>query len=173
MTSHAEEFRAVADDVVLGSGVRLSRFVNLYGCEIGADSVIGAFVEVQRGARIGARSKISSHSFVCEGVSIGDRCFIGHNVTFTNDLTPRATTGDGQLQGPADWTTIPTFVEDDASIGSGSTILAGVRIGRGALVGAGAVVTKDVPAGMLAIGIPAEVVGPAPDQPIEATETGG
>ena len=166
----AGEYESIADDVVLGPGVRLARFINLYGCEIGAETMIGAFVEIQRGARIGVRSKISSHSFVCEGVNIGDRCFIGHNITFTNDLTPRATTSDGQLQGPADWTMVPTVVEDDSSIGSGSTILAGVRIGRGALVSAGAVVTKDVPAGMLAIGVPAEVVGPAPDRPIESID---
>ena len=170
MTDHHGEFRAVADDVVLGQGVRLARFVNLYGCQIGAEATIRAFVEVQRGASIGARSKISSHSFVCEGVSIGDRCFIGHNVTFTNDLTPQATTAEGELQGPDDWTVVPTIVEDDASIGSSSTILAGVRIGRGALIGAGAVVTKDVPAGMLAIGVPAEVVGPAPDRSIESVK---
>ena len=163
MTDHERDFRAVADDVVLGPGVRLSQFINLYGCEIGADSTIGAFVEVQRGASIGARTKVSSHSFVCEGVSIGDRCFIGHNVTFTNDLTPRATTAQGERQGPGDWTMVPTVVEDDASIGSGSTILAGVRIGRGALVAAGAVVTSDVPDGMLAVGVPARVAGLAPD----------
>ena len=172
MTDHDREFRVVADDVVLGQGVRLGRFVNLYGCQIGAESTIGAFVEVQRGASIGARSKISSHSFVCEGVRIGDRCFIGHNVIFTNDLTPRATTAEGELQGPDDWTVVPTIVEDEASIGSGSTIVAGVRIGRGALVGAGAVVTKDVPAGMLAIGVPAEVVGPAPDRSTESIAKG-
>jgi len=172
VTDHDREFRAIADDVVLGPGVRLGRFVNLYGCQIGAESTIGAFVEVQRGASIGARSKISSHSFVCEGVRIGDRCFIGHNVTFTNDLTPRATTPEGELQGPDDWTIVPTIVEDEASIGSGSTIVAGVRIGRGALVGAGAVVTKDVPAGMLAIGVPAEVVGPAPDRSTESVAEG-
>ncbi len=172
MTDNDREFRAIADDVVLGPGVRLGRFVNLYGCQIGAESTIGAFVEVQRGASIGARSKISSHSFVCEGVRIGDRCFIGHNVTFTNDMTPRATTADGELQGPDDWTIVPTIVEDEASIGSGSTIVAGVRIGRGALIGAGAVVTKDVPAGMLAIGVPAEVVGPAPDRSTESVAEG-
>ena len=134
--------------------------------------MIGAFVEVQRGARIGARCKISSHSFVCEGVTIGDRCFIGHNVTFTNDLTPRATTPDGELQGDGDWPMVPTVVEDGASIGSGSTILAGVRIGSGALVGAGAVVTKDVPAGMLAVGVPALVVGTATDRIKQASNEG-
>jgi len=172
MARDAQEFRSVADDVVLGTGVQLSRFINLYGCEIGAESVIGAFVEVQRGASIGARTKISSHSFVCEGVKIGDRCFIGHNVTFTNDLTPRATAVDGELQGPDDWTVVPTIVQDEASIGSGSTILAGVNIGRGALVGAGAVVTKDVPPGMLAIGVPAQIVGPAPDLAVLQAEEG-
>lgn len=164
MTKDDTGFRVVADDVVLGSGVRLAPFINLYGCEIGADSMIGAFVEVQRGARIGVRCKISSHSFVCDGVTIGDRCFIGHNVTFTNDRIPRATTPDGEVQRDGDWTMVKTVVEDDASIGSGSTILAGVRIGSGALIGAGAVVTIDVPAGMLAVGVPARVVGPAIDR---------
>ncbi len=168
VTTLDDDYRAIADDVVLGEGVRLSRFVNLYGCEIGAESVIGAFVEVQRGATIGKRCKISSHSFVCEGVTIGDGCFIGHGVTFTNDLVPRATTTEGELQGPEDWATVSTVVEDRASIGSGATILAGVTIGEGALIGAGAVVTKDVPAGMMAIGVPAAVTGPAPDhQPPE------
>ncbi len=157
------EYQAVADDVVLGPRVRLSRFINLYGCEIGADSVVGSFVEVQRGARVGVRCKISSHSFVCEGVTIGDGCFIGHNVTFTNDLAPRATTPEGDLQGPDDWTLVPTVVEDEASIGSGATILAGVTIGKGALVAAGSVVTKDVPAGMLVAGVPATVTGPVRD----------
>lgn len=158
------EYRAIADDVVLGEGVRLGRFINLYGCQIGAGSSIGAFVEVQRGAVIGEFTKVSSHSFVCEGVTIGDRCFIGHNVTFTNDLTPRATNAAGELQGPSEWTLVPTVVEDEASIGSGSTIVAGVRIGRGSLVAAGAVVTGDVPHGMLAVGVPARIVGPAPDR---------
>jgi len=162
VASNDREFRAVADDVVLGPGVRLSRFINLYGCEIGAESTVGAFVEIQRGARIGARCKISSHSFICEGVTIGDGCFVGHNVTFTNDRTPRATNSEGERQRPDDWAMIPIVVEDGASIGSGSSILAGVRIGRDALIGAGAVVTKHVPAGMLAIGVPARVVGPAP-----------
>ncbi|MEA3510975.1 MAG: acyltransferase [Actinomycetota bacterium] len=157
------DYRAVADDVVLGENVRLSRFVNLYGCEIGSGTVIGAFVEIQRGVHVGSRCKISSHSFVCEGVTIGDQCFIGHNVTFTNDLVPRATTPDGELQGPEDWTMTRTIVEDGASIGSGATILAGVRIGSGAIVGAGAVVTKDVPASMTAMGVPARVTGSIPD----------
>ncbi len=163
MASNDGEFRAVADDVVLGPGVRPSRFINLYGCEIGAESTVGAFVEIQRGARIGARCKISSHSFICEGVTIGDGCFVGHNVTFTNDRTPRAANSEGERQGPDDWALIPIVVEDGASIGSGSSILAGVRIGRDALIGAGAVVTNHVPAGMLAIGVPARVVGPAPE----------
>lgn len=155
--------RSVADDVILGEGVRLSRFVNLYGCEIGDETVIGAFVEIQRGVRVGTRCKISSHSFVCEGVTIGDRCFIGHNVTFTNDLIPRAATADGELQDSDDWTMVPTVVEDGASIGSGATILAGVRIGTGSLIGAGALVTKDVPPSMTAMGVPARVTGPVPD----------
>ena len=153
----------VAPDVTMGQNVQLFGFVNLYGCEIGDDTKVGTFVEIQKGAKIGSRCKISSHSFICEGVTIGDGCFVGHNVTFTNDRTPRATNSEGERQGPDDWAMIPIVVEDGASIGSGSSILAGVRIGRDALIGAGAVVTKHVPAGMLAIGVPARVVGPAPE----------
>ncbi|MFQ5948845.1 MAG: acyltransferase [Acidimicrobiia bacterium] len=154
------EFQVIAPDVILGERVRLSPFINLYGCEIGDETTIGPFVEVQRGAAVGARCKLSSHSFVCEGVTIDDECFIGHGVTFINDRYPRATTGQGEMQGPDDWTLMPTRVERRASIGSGSTILGGVTIGEGALVGAGSVVTKDVPPGMLAVGAPARVVGP-------------
>ncbi len=155
--------QAIADDVNLGDGVRLSSFINLYGCDIGDDTMIGAFVEVQRGARIGARCKVSSHSFVCEGITIEDECFIGHGVMFINDRTPRATTPNGALQTTDDWALLPTTVRRGASIGSGAVILGGVEIGSRSLVGAGAVVTRDVPPGMLAVGVPARVVGPVDD----------
>ena len=166
MTDQPEPFAAghqmISDDVVLGAGVRLSSFVNLYGCTVGDETTIGSFVEVQRGAAIGARCKISSHTFVCEGVTIEDECFVGHGVTFINDLHPRATGADGAVKSGDDWELVRTYVRTGASIGSGSTILGGVEVGVGALVGAGALVTKDVPAGMLAIGVPAHVVGPTP-----------
>lgn len=156
--------REVASDVVLGEGVRLAPFVNLYGCTVGDETTIGAFVEVQRGAVIGARCKISSHSFVCEGVTIEDECFVGHSVTFINDRHPRAATDEGRVKGAGDWELVPTVVRRGASIGSGSTILCGVTIGEGAMVGAGALVTRDVPPGQLALGSPARVVGPAADR---------
>lgn len=161
------EFQVVADDVVLGSGVRLSSFINLYGCRIGDETLIGAFVEIQRGATVGARCKISSHSFVCEGVTIEDECFIGHGVTFVNDKYPKATTADGRPQTGEDWTMIPTVVEKGASIGSGATVLAGVTIGRGALVGAGSTVTRDVPAGSIVAGNPARIISGDPKEPLE------
>ncbi|MBX3727567.1 MAG: N-acetyltransferase [Candidatus Sumerlaeia bacterium] len=157
------QFQVIAPDVKLGRNVRLFHFVNLYGCEIGDDSKIGTFVEVQKGARIGARCKISSHTFICEGVTIEDEVFVGHNVTFVNDLFPRATTADGQPQGEADWVCVPTRVCRGASIGSSATILCGVTIGAGAMVGAGAVVTKDVPAGAIVAGVPAVVIGTMDD----------
>lgn len=164
-----ERFQAIAPDVVIGKGTRLSKFVNLYGCTIGDQSMIGPFVEIQRGAAIGSKSKVSSHTFVCEGVTIGDRCFIGHGVVFTNDKTPRATNADGEPQTIDDWTVIPTVVEDDVSIGSGTTVLPGITIGRGALVGAGATVTRDVAPFTLVIGTPAKEAGPVPD----STRLGG
>lgn len=149
----------IAEDVVLGKRVWVPRpeLVNLYGCTIGDDTRIGAFVEIQRDVVIGKRCKISSHTFICSGVTIQDEVFVGHNVTFVNDRYPRATI-DGRPQGPEDWTLIPTLVERGASIGSGATILCGVTIGAGALVGAGAVVTKDVPAGAVVVGVPARVI---------------
>lgn len=165
----AGQYQVIAADVVFGEGVRVSSFVNLYGCTIGDDSVIGAFVEVQRGASIGARCKVSSHTFVCSGVTIEDGCFVGHGVMFINDRTPRATNRDGSVQGPEDWVLIPTTVRAGASIGSGATILCGVEIGEGALVAAGAVVTKDVPKGTLAIGVPARIVGPSGDDAAESS----
>jgi acetyltransferase-like isoleucine patch superfamily enzyme len=156
--------RAIAADVKLGRNVKVFDFVNLYGCEIGDDSKIGAFVEIQKGARIGRRVKVSSHTFICEGVTIEDQVFIGHSVTFINDRYPRATTASGELQNDADWKVVPTVVRRGASIGSGSTILCGVEIGAGAIVGAGSVVTKDVPAGMIVAGNPAKLLRPIEKQ---------
>lgn len=151
----------IAPDVILGRDVRIFQpdLVNLYGCSIGDDSKIGAFVEIQKNATIGARCKISSHSFVCEGVEIEDECFIGHGVMFTNDVFPSAVNRDGSLQTEADWQVIKTKVKQRASIGSNATIIAGVTIGASALVGAGAVVTKDVPDFAIVAGVPARVIG--------------
>lgn len=151
----------IATDVTLGRDVRIFQpdLVNLYGCSIGDESKIGAFVEVQKNAIIGARCKISSHSFICEGVEIEDECFIGHGVMFTNDVYPSAVNRDGSLQTEADWEVIKTKVKRRASIGSNATIIAGVTIGEGALVGAGAVVTKDVPDFAIVAGVPARVIG--------------
>jgi acetyltransferase-like isoleucine patch superfamily enzyme len=153
----------ITADVILGSGVRVPypELVNVYACTIGDDSLIGPFVEVQKNVRIGARCKISSHSFLCEGVVIEDEVFVGHGVMFTNDLRPRATRADGTPQTAADWQVVPTLVERGASIGSNATILAGVVIGAGALVGAGAVVTRDVPPGAVVVGNPARPVSRA------------
>jgi acetyltransferase-like isoleucine patch superfamily enzyme len=145
----------VAADVKLGRRVRISGFVNLYGCEIGDETKIGAFVEVQKGARIGPRCKISSHTFICEGVTIEEGVFIGHNVTFINDRYPRATNAKGELQSEADWHCQRTFVKRGASIGSGATLLGGITIGENATVGAGSLVTKDVPANAVVAGNPA------------------
>jgi acetyltransferase-like isoleucine patch superfamily enzyme len=157
----------ISADVVLGENVRIIAFVNLYGCSIGDNSTIGTFVEIQRGAVIGKKCKISSHSFICEGVTIQDEVFIGHSVTFTNDKIPRATTADGNLQGSKDWVCIPTLVKRGASIGSGSTILCGITIGEHALIGAGSVVTRDVPAGCIVAGNPARVIGTVKDRDVE------
>ena len=151
----------IAPDVILGEGVVIFQreLVNLYGCSIGAETRIGAFVEVQKNASIGRRCKISSHTFVCEGVHIADECFIGHGVMFTNDLFPRAINADGALQTETDWKMVETQVKRGASIGSNATILAGITIGEGALVGAGAVVTRDVPPFAIVAGTPARIVG--------------
>jgi UDP-2-acetamido-3-amino-2,3-dideoxy-glucuronate N-acetyltransferase len=152
--SNDAEHRCI-DDVAFGPGVIVRSFTNLYGCSIGADTQIGTFVEVQRGAELGAACKVQSHTFICDGVRIEDEVFVGHGVTFVNDKFPRATDESGALQTDADWELLVTVVERGASIGSGATILGGVRIGRDATVGAGAVVTRDVPAGATVVGIPA------------------
>jgi len=150
------DFLAIAPTVKLGRDVRLSHFINLYGCEIGDETKIGAFVEIQKNARVGRRCKISSHTFICEGVDIEDNVFIGHGVTFINDTYPRATTAEGGLQTEADWKVEKTRICRGASIGSGSTILANVAVGENAIVGAGSVVTKDVPANAIVAGNPAK-----------------
>jgi acetyltransferase-like isoleucine patch superfamily enzyme len=150
--------KRIASDVRLGRDVRIYDFVNLYGCEIGDGSKIGTFVEIQKGARIGKNCKISSHTFVCEGVVIEDDVFVGHNVTFINDRFPRATAAGGGLQTEADWTCVPTLVKRGASIGSSATILCGVSIGERALVGAGSVVTRDVPPDSVVAGNPARIL---------------
>lgn len=152
------EFVCIAPDVKLGENVRLAKFINLYGCQIGDDTKIGAFVEIQKNATVGRRCKISSHTFICEGVTIEDNVFIGHGVAFINDTYPRATTGDGQLQTEQDWAVERTLVKKGASIGSGSTILSKVTIGENAIVGAGSVVTKDVPANTIVAGNPARAL---------------
>ncbi len=151
-------YLCIASDVKVGSNVKFSKFVNLYGCEVGDDTKIGAFVEIQKNAKVGKRCKISSHTFICEGVTIEDEVFIGHNVTFVNDTFPRATTSAGSLQTEADWKVETTLVKRGASIGSGVTILANVVIGEQALIGAGAVVTKNVPARAVVAGNPGRVV---------------
>ncbi|MBL8062676.1 MAG: N-acetyltransferase [Anaerolineales bacterium] len=152
------EYSRIAPDVKLGKDVKIYAFVNLYGCEIDDESRIGTFVEIQKGAKIGKHVKVSSHSFICEGVTIEDEVFIGHGVMFINDKYPRSTTEDGSLQSEADWTCIPTLIKKRASIGSNATILCGVTIGEGALVGAGSVVTHDVPAGAVVAGNPAHFI---------------
>jgi acetyltransferase-like isoleucine patch superfamily enzyme len=158
LTFQEETYVCISPDVKLGKKVRLSKFINLYGCEIGDETKIGAFVEIQKNARIGRRCKISSHTFVCEGVTIEDEVFIGHGVMFVNDSFPRATTGSGQLQTEKDWNVEPTVVKAGASIGTGATILANVVIGEHAMVGAGAVVTKDVPPYTIVTGNPARIL---------------
>jgi acetyltransferase-like isoleucine patch superfamily enzyme len=150
------DFNCIAPTVKLGKDVKLSHFINLYGCEIGDNTKIGAFVEIQKNAFVGKNCKISSHTFICEGVTIEDNVFVGHSVTFTNDSYPRATTAEGGLQTEADWKVEKTLVRKGASIGSGSTVLSNVSIGENAIVGAGSVVTKDVPANAIVAGNPAK-----------------
>lgn len=159
----APRFQNIAPDVKLGENVKIFDFVNLYGCSIGDNTKIGAFVEIQKNAVIGKNCKISSHTFICEGVTIEDNVFVGHNVTFINDKYPRATTPEGQLQTEADWQVVPTLVKKGASIGSSATILCGVTIGEGAIVGAGSVVTKDVPPYTIVAGVPARPKGKVKD----------
>ena len=155
MTRRGVRRQLIAPDVKLGGNVRIGAFVNLYGCDIGDETKIGAFVEVQKGARIGRRCKISSHTFICEGVTIEEGVFVGHSVTFINDRYPRATTANGQLQTEADWHCERTFIKSGASIGPGATLLGGIIVGENAIVGAGSVVTRDVPANTIVAGNPA------------------
>jgi acetyltransferase-like isoleucine patch superfamily enzyme len=152
------DYMCIAPDVKLGTDVKLGKFINLYGCEVGDETKIGAFVEIQKNARIGRRCKISSHTFVCEGVTVEDHVFIGHGVMFINDSYPRATTANGELQTAADWKVEQTVVKQGASIGSGATILSNVTIGERAIVGAGSVVTRDVPPDTIVVGNPARVL---------------
>lgn len=152
------DFSRIASDVKLGKGVKIYAFVNLYGCEIGDDTKVGTFVEIQKGAKIGNRVKISSHSFICEGVTIEDEVFVGHGVMFINDKYPRATTKTGQLQTESDWSCTPTLVKRGSSIGSNATIMCGITIGEGAIVGAGSVVTHNVPPGAVVAGNPAHII---------------
>jgi acetyltransferase-like isoleucine patch superfamily enzyme len=158
MSDQVPPFRLIAPSVKLGQNVKIYSFTNLYGCEIGDDSKVGTFVEIQKGARIGKRCKISSHTFICEGVVIEDEVFVGHNVTFINDLFPRATNADGSPQTEADWKCGTTLIKKGASIGSSATLLCGITVGEGALVGAGSVVTKDVPPHTVVAGNPARVI---------------
>jgi len=162
MANQDNLFQRIAPDVRIGERTRIFAFTNLYGCTLGDDVKVGAFVEIQKGARIGNRCKISSHTFICEGVTIEDEVFIGHNVTFINDRFPRATAAGGQLQTEADWTCVPTTIKRGASIGSSVTILCGVTVGEGAIVGAGSVVTKNVAPGMIVAGNPARVIRKLP-----------
>jgi UDP-2-acetamido-3-amino-2,3-dideoxy-glucuronate N-acetyltransferase len=148
----------ISPDVKLGKNTRVFAFVNLYGCEIGDDTKIGTFVEIQKGVKVGNRCKISSHSFLCEGVTLEDEVFLGHNVTFINDLYPRSTNASGRLQSEADWACVPTVVKRGASIGSSATLLCGITVGEGAIVGAGSMVTKDVPPYTVVAGNPARVI---------------
>ena len=159
MAHDPDDPKRTLNDVTIGDDVRLGVYVNLYGCTIGDESAVGPFVEIQRDVLVGRRCKISSHSFLCTGVTIGDEVFVGHGVMFTNDLQPRATIETGDLAGADDWEQVDTVVERRASIGSGATIVAGITIGEGALVAAGAVVTRDVPAGATVAGVPARVMG--------------
>jgi acetyltransferase-like isoleucine patch superfamily enzyme len=158
MTESPQSFVCIAPDVKLGKDVKLAKFINLYGCEIGDETKIGAFVEIQKNASVGRRCKISSHTFICEGVTIEDHVFVGHGVVFINDSYPRATRADGSLQTESDWKVERTVVKSGASIGSGATILANVTIGERAIIGAGAVVTRDIPPDSIVAGNPARVL---------------
>lgn len=153
-----EQYQRIASDVKLGKNVRIFAFVNLYGCEIGDNSKVGAFVEIQKNAKIGANVKVSSHTFICEGVTIEDNVFVGHHVSFINDKYPHSTTADGGLQTEADWQVVPTLVKRGASIGTSSTVLCGVTIGENSIIGAGSVVTKDIPPNVVAAGVPAKII---------------
>lgn len=153
-----DKLNHIAKDVLLGRNVRIAAFNNLYGCEIGDETSLGTFIEVQKNTRIGKRCKIQSHTFICEGVTIEDDVFIGHGVMFINDKDPRAVNEDGSKRTDDDWTCVPTIVKRRASIGSNATIMCGVTVGEGALVGAGAVVTNDVPPGMIVAGVPAKII---------------
>jgi len=161
---NGDEYRSIAPDVKMGRDVKLSKFINLYGCVIGDETKIGAFVEIQKNSRVGNRCKISSHTFICEGVTIEDCVFIGHGVNFINDSYPRAATPDGLLQTEKDWKVERTLVKKGASIGSGATILANVTIGENAIVGAGSVVTRDVPPDTIVAGNPAKVLRQVPQE---------
>ena len=153
-----QDYQRIAPDVKLGRGVKLFAFVNLYGCEIGDETKIGTFVEIQKGAKVGPRCKISSHTFICEGVTLESEVFVGHGVTFINDRIPRATAADGQLQSEEDWDCQTTLVKRGASIGSGATLLGGITVGENAVIGAGSVVTKDVPPDTTVVGNPARLL---------------
>lgn len=163
MSANEIPYRLIAESVKLGKNVKIFAFTNLYGCEIGDDTKIGTFVEIQKGARVGSRCKVSSHSFLCEGVILEDEVFIGHGVMFTNDRIPRATATDGKLQTESDWKCESTVIKKGASIGSGATLLCGITVGERAIVGAGSVVTKDVPKNAVVAGNPAKVLRYLPD----------
>ena len=152
------KYISISDDVILGKDVKIFNFVNLYGCTIDDGTKLGTFVEIQKGAVIGKKCKISSHTFICEGVHIGDGCFIGHGVMFINDKYPKAVNPDGIMQTGKDWAILETHIEDNVSIGSGAIIMGGLKIGKGALIGAGAVVTRDVPPAAVVAGVPARII---------------
>jgi len=158
MSAPSRMYQRIAPDVKLGKNVRIYDFTNLYGCEIGDDVKVGTFVEIQKGSKIGNRCKVSSHTFICEGVILEDDVFVGHNVTFINDRYPRATNGSGQLQVESDWNCVGTLIKRGASIGSGTVLLCGITVGQNAMIGAGSVVTKDVPPDTTVAGNPAKVV---------------
>jgi len=164
MNGASAQYRAIADDVHLGKDIKLSKFINLYGCSIDDNTKIGPFVEIQKNATVGRSCKIQSHTFICEGVTIEDNVFVGHGVTFINDKYPRSTNPEGQLQTEEDWAVVPTLVKRGASIGSGATILCNITIGEYAVVGAGSVVTKDIPANSVVAGNPARVIRSSVDE---------